>query len=466
MQGGTQWRGLMAALAMLAGSVSTGTAEAPSAELYRIFLSNPVTLDSLVSYGEYARLGDRVVFSLPIGDLSAEPTLQLVTIPSDVVNWPATERYAQAARYAKYVVTRAEEDFGAMSTEVAETLNRIALSDDQGLRLRVAEDARRTLLEWSRTHFGYRADDIRQYVGLLDEIVSELRVATGGERFDLSLIAAVETPSEPLRPTPSFRETLEQALVVSRLTAVPAERISLLQSVMAAVDRSGAILPPDWSRDTRMRAEAMVAEETRRERQYSELAASILERADARARDADVRGVERVLRDVLDQDAEIGRHRPVTVTSLRVAVEHRLDEARALRLARDQWKLRRKAYARYEKATRGPLDRLADVEPLLDDIKSLAGPASEDLERLERRLSDSMAKLSTVAAPPGLQAIHGLLTSAYQFADSAVRKRRQAIATGDMRTAWDASSAAAAAVMLQVQAQEGLDQRLDMPELR
>ncbi len=461
----TLWRGFVTAVAMAAGIVSGAKAEPATAELYRIFLTNPGPQDSLVSYGEFARLGDQVVFSLPIGDLNAEPTLQLVTIPADVVNWPATERYAQSARYYKYIATRAEDDFGVMSTEVAEALNQIALSDDQALRLRVAEEARHTLIEWPRTHFGYRAADIRQYVGLLDEIVSELRVSVGGDQFDLTLIASVEPPYERLRSTPSLRETLDQALVAASLTDVPAERISLLQLVVAVVDRSGGVLPPEWSEHHRVRAEAIVAEETRRERAYAELVATTLERAEARAREADVRGVQSILRDVLEEDQLLGSSRPSTMTSLRLGLERQLAAARELRLARDQWRSRRKAYARYAKATREPLDRLAEVEPLLDDIKSLAGPNQDGLERLERRLARATRTLSTVVAPPGLQAIHGLLTTAYQFADSAVRKRRQAIASGDMRTAWDASSAAAAAVMLQVQAQERLDQRLGMPEL-
>lgn len=438
----------------------------PVAPLFRLFLVNPGPATSLVSFGEFARLDDRVVFSLPLGDLAGEPRLHLVTLPSDVVDWPATERYSISARYANYIATRAEEDFGSMSLQVAEALNRIALTDDSGARLRLAEQARRTLVEWPQTHFGYRGDDIRQYVALLDEIVSELRVVAGGDRFDLSLVAVAAPPTQTLLPVPDLQESVAQAMLASRLTDVPAERISLLDSVVALLDRTPGGSSDDWMTTTRERAAALATEERRLEIGYAEMVARVIERADEHARAADVRGVERVLRDIDGEDAQLGRRRPVTAGALRVAVEQRLAAARELRLARDQWRLRSKAYDRYAKATRGPLDRLVAIEPLLDDIKDLAGPDERDLDGLEARLAEAMRTFSTVSVPVGMQAVHGLIDTALKFADTAVRKRREAVASGDIRIAWDASSAAAAAVMLRAQAEERLDQRLAVPELR
>jgi len=438
----------------------------PVAPLYRLFLVNAEASASLVSFGEFARLDDRVVFSLPLGDLAGEPRLHLVTLPSDVVDWPTTERYTLSARYANYIATRAEDDFGSMSLQVAEALNRIALTDDSAARLRLAEDARRTLVEWPQQHFGYRGDDIRQYVALLDEIVSELRVVAGGDRFDLSLVAVAAPPTQALLPVPDLRESVTQAMLASRLTDVPAERVSLLESVIALLDRSSRGPSEDWMAETRARAVALATEETRLERGYAEMVATLIGRADARAREADVRGVERVLREIADEDAQLGRRRPITTGSLRVAVEQRLAAARELRLARDQWRLRSKAYDRYAKATRGSLAQLVSIEPLLDDIKDLAGPDARDLDGLEARLAEATREFSGVIVPAGMQTVHGLIDTALQFADSAVRKRREAVASGDIRIAWDASSAAAAAVMLRAQAEERLDRRLAVPELR
>ena len=144
------------------------------AVLYRIFLKDGSTL---VSYGEFVKMDDRVVFSFPLQLTSGEPKLQLVSIPTSAVNWQDTDRYTESARYAHYVATRAEDDFAAMSSDVACALNDIALTTHPAARLQIAERARRTLIEWPRTNLGYRAADIRQIVMLLDEVVSELRVA-------------------------------------------------------------------------------------------------------------------------------------------------------------------------------------------------------------------------------------------------------------------------------------------------
>ena len=67
--------------------------------LFRVFLSDGRVLSS---YGEWARLDDRVIFSMPT-QLSREPVeLQLVTIPSQRVDWPRTESYAESVRAAAY----------------------------------------------------------------------------------------------------------------------------------------------------------------------------------------------------------------------------------------------------------------------------------------------------------------------------------------------------------------------------
>ena len=454
------------ALVALCGVPRVASAQSATATLFRIFLSPPHEIASLVSYGEYARLDDQVVFSLPIGDLSGSPRLQLVSIPAAAVDWPATERYAQSVRYASYVANRAEADFSAMSMDVAEALNQIALTENPEVRLRVAEDARRTLVEWPQGHYGYRTGDIRGYVNLLDEIISEMRVTTGAGRIDLSFVASPPHTTEVLLPEPELSESLEQALVAAGLTRTPAERESLLQSVVAVVESRGLFLDPEIARGLRTRATERLAEEQRNGQAYASLSARVLSRATAFAREADVRGVQEVLGSIDEEDERLGRARAPEVVSLRLAVERTRGGARELRLARDQWRARREAYEGYARATREPLARLAELEPLLDDIKVLAGPDLDQLRDLDRRLARAKRDLGDVDAPPGVKAIHGLVTTAFAYAESAVQKRRRAVAEGDIRTAWDASSAAAAAIMLRVQAQERLARLLAMPQLR
>ena len=70
--------------------------------LFRVFLSDGRVLSS---YGEWARLDDRVIFSMPT-QLTREPVeLHLVTIPAQRVDWPRTEQYAESVRAAAYAAT-------------------------------------------------------------------------------------------------------------------------------------------------------------------------------------------------------------------------------------------------------------------------------------------------------------------------------------------------------------------------
>src|SRR5689334_18453644 len=71
-----------------------------SVTLYRVFLKDGTTL---VSYGEMARLDDRVVFSMPTSASTAAPQLQLITIPSDRVDWERTLNYAESVRAKRYL---------------------------------------------------------------------------------------------------------------------------------------------------------------------------------------------------------------------------------------------------------------------------------------------------------------------------------------------------------------------------
>ena len=81
------------------------------ATLLRVFLKDGT---SLVSYGEPARIDDRVVFSMPTA-ATPDPPLQLVSLAASRVDWDRTDRYATAARAAHYVATQAEADSGSSS---------------------------------------------------------------------------------------------------------------------------------------------------------------------------------------------------------------------------------------------------------------------------------------------------------------------------------------------------------------
>src|SRR5512134_3377477 len=133
----------LAAVVALCAWCSAASVFASEKYLYRIFLQDGTTL---VSYGEYARVENRVVFSIPVG--AAEPALQLVSIADSAVDWHRTEEDAQAVRARRYAETRGEEDFAALSAHVARALNEVVHTKDPAQRLALALEARGNLAEW------------------------------------------------------------------------------------------------------------------------------------------------------------------------------------------------------------------------------------------------------------------------------------------------------------------------------
>ena len=65
-----------------------------------------------------------------------------------------------------------------------------------------------------------------------------------------------------------------------------------------------------------------------------------------------------------------------------------------------------------------------------------------------------------------MSAAHATLVSAAQLASSAAQVRREATLAGDMTRAWDASSAAAGALMLGAKARSDIQALLRLPQLR
>src|SRR5258708_32960583 len=103
---------------------------ADDATLFRLFLKDGGTL---VSYGEVARVGDRVIFSMPTG-AGTPPPLHLTSLSADRIDWPRTERYAQSARSGRYLETQAENDYTELSNQIAHTLNEVSQTDDTAVR--------------------------------------------------------------------------------------------------------------------------------------------------------------------------------------------------------------------------------------------------------------------------------------------------------------------------------------------
>src|SRR3954471_19939744 len=180
-----------AAVVFAALLFATDFADAADSVLYRLFLQDGTTV---ISYGEFARVAGRVVLSIPIGEPSQSPALELISIPETSVDWLRTDRYSQSVRAKRYGETRGETDFTLLSARVTEALNQIALAPDPAQRLAMAVEARGNLARWPYENFGYRGTDVAELVAMLDQVISDLRVAAGQSKWDLSLVANIAMP--------------------------------------------------------------------------------------------------------------------------------------------------------------------------------------------------------------------------------------------------------------------------------
>jgi hypothetical protein len=445
-----------------AGGLAPAAQDAGAIPLFRVILNDGT---ALVSYGEYSRVGDRVVFSLPLGD-PALARLQLVNLPASAVNWESTERYSEATRYAQYVATRAEADYAVLTGQVAEALQTIAITTDPSRRLEMAEQIRRYISGWPAAHYGYRSRDVREMELLLDETISGLRANAGVQRFDLSLVAMVEPPVMPRLADPSPAQSIEQAMVAARVADVPAERMTLLRAVIALIDEDRSRLPAEWSRRARESAKATLEAELQAEKKYADLSKSVLRAATRAAASADVRGVTKAMDRVRSRDGQLGGKRPDEVRTLMAALEEKLDAARRLRLMRDQWTLRSKAFDQYRRDVAPGIRALEDLRDRLEDIRSLAGPGVADLPSLASRFERVYRQIAVVRPPPEMAAAHATLLSAADLGVQAVRARSKAALNGDVGAAWDASAAASGSVMMLAQALQRIEVLSRPPELR
>ena len=97
------------ALILVAVTLLSVSARAEETSLLRVFLLDGTTL---TSFGEYARVGDRIVFSMPLGaGADGTPRLQLVSLPERGVDWTRTDAYRDAARVLPVRRRPGENDF-------------------------------------------------------------------------------------------------------------------------------------------------------------------------------------------------------------------------------------------------------------------------------------------------------------------------------------------------------------------
>ena len=91
-------------------SVRFAQAAPPDASLYRVFLRDGTTL---LSYGEFARVADRIVVSLPIGRHRRRSGAAPRQHSGRSVDWEKTDAYADSVRAARYAAHARSRRFRA-----------------------------------------------------------------------------------------------------------------------------------------------------------------------------------------------------------------------------------------------------------------------------------------------------------------------------------------------------------------
>jgi hypothetical protein len=454
------------------GVVRVGLASAQASHpatrvaLFHVFLTDGT---SVVSYGEYARVGDEVVLSMPLGaaGVVAEgpSSLQLLALPADWIDWPRTERYAASVRFQRYVETRAEADFAALSVEVAAMLSEISLSTETQRALAIADEARRMLVEWPAAHYGYRQDDLRDIVTLIDAAVNDL--SAGREAVQLSLVASpTPSPAELMLGLPGPREQIAQLVTLAHRIGRPADRTVLLRAALAVLDAPAEPLPVEDAAAIRRSLESQLREERLIDEGYATLSRRLLAAATRAAARASATDVARLLADVDREDDRLGARRPGVVSALRAALEAQLEAARDLEVRRDHWRVRRNVYRAYVDSVSAQLRHLVRGKPALEAIRRMDGPDPARLAALQDALGGGADRLEQIVAPEALRATHEILVGAWQFAEHATSGRQLAVESGDTDEARTASAAAAGSILLLMRGQEELRAALEPPQLR
>jgi hypothetical protein len=438
---------LALALALCAGPVAEAFAgsQGSSAPSYRIFLTDGTPI---ISFGEFARASGRVVFTVPIGSPSRPDALQVVSLPDSAVDWDRTDRYTEAVRHQSYASTRGEEDYAALTGAVARALGDIAFTSDASSKLAIAADIRRQLLEWPAAHAAYRSGDVRELTAHVEEAISEIRAGSGQRAFDLSLVAMIEPPSEPLLPEPLLKDSLEYAAAIAQMTDSRRDRLSLQQSILAVLDRRKRQVPRHWYSATRKALVSSIGREHTLDRAYADLASRTLRDARAREEDADVAALDRLVADAQKADARLGYQRPETMQALLASLAVSSAKAREKREAIDRYKYRKSAYGSYRRHIDDSLGKFDDVTEDIGEVKALAGPKGRRLSKVEKRVSAIEVSLLPATPPAVLGPAHDLLVSSARLMREALRLQRGAATSGDAAITQNASAAAAGALLL------------------
>jgi hypothetical protein len=120
----------------------------------------------------------------------------------------------------------------------------------------------------------------------------------------------------------------------------------------------------------------------------------------------------------------------------------------------------------YRDSMSDSIQKLTKLHQPLEDIKGLSGSAPDALAAILKTAADVQKATATVQPPEEFRDLHGLMMSAIQLAQNAAKLRREAALTGNMARAWDASSAAAGALMLSERVSTEMQTAFRLPQLK
>jgi hypothetical protein len=427
--------------------------------IFHVFLSDG---RALASYGECAVVGDRVIFTLVIGDGDLKTQYQLMSLPASRVDVERTMKYRDAARAARYAATRGEADYQAITDEVSRALDELPKIENREARLAAAEEAKRKLLDWSRDSYHYRAQDIQTLAALFDDVIAQLRVAAGGEAgITMDLVAGKPDPApEPVRHQPTLRESIEQALIAASVADVSSDRDAVLRT--AADLSSGSAATADLATTLTRRIE----DERALDQAYNTLRTGAIARAEAALARGDVVEAGAIRADAATGAQALGPGRSDQAQTLLHELDDMVERTRVHRAAVDRYTLMRPQLLAYERQLRPVLSALDSFTPTLKAIEAMTGPEFSKLERVIASIGRLGPRLDELVPPEDLADVHATFISALHLAREACARRRLAIATTDRTAGLEASAAAAGATVLVGQARENLVARLYPPKVR
>jgi hypothetical protein len=447
---------LIALAVALVGAIPAAQSPAVDASaVFRVFLKDG---QALPSYGESAQVGDRVVFMLIIGAANAAPSTQLISLPAASVDVDRTRRYSDAIRLKLYAATRGEVDYAAMTQEVQRALAELTAITDPKMRLATAVAARKRLLDWAASTYGYRAADIQELVRLFDEVILELRAAAGETQFALDLRAGTAPAPEPLLAPPTLRESIQLALAASVAADSEEDRLAILRAASALVSGTDADLRTEVTRAMDLEAKATSA--------YEALAADLRARAAEARKKADVNALSNAIETLRARDRDLGGRRPQVVTALTVELDAMMTAARNYHEALERYTAVRRSLLDYERAVRPTMSGFDGLMPVLLAVRDGRYTAYERLVKSGVRLKGFLEALEQVSPPSELADVQSTFISAIRMADHACTRRRLAVATMNKIVDQEASSAAAGAMLLAAQAREQLVARLYPPKIQ